>query len=173
MAIGWPITPLHAGHVGLLCTAGLLNGVFGQGGERHIARWRSVKHVTEFQEEEGDGSIRFQLPLSGTILVLIRLNSVQRARVVSPGQLCNNLLHKLLVPPRLREAPHVLEVANAKALRNQGIPFPDPGKPINDFGSPTLCLLGGENIPANRPIEHDQFSIDGEAGTKLRGATRS
>ena len=26
-----PITPLHGGHVGLLCTAGLLNGVFGQG----------------------------------------------------------------------------------------------------------------------------------------------
>jgi Uncharacterised methyltransferase family (DUF6094) len=29
MASGRPITPLHAGHVGLLCTAGLLNGVFG------------------------------------------------------------------------------------------------------------------------------------------------
>src|SRR6201987_5192527 len=29
MAGGRPITPLHAGHVGLLCTAGLLNGVFG------------------------------------------------------------------------------------------------------------------------------------------------
>ena len=55
--------------------------------------------------------------------------------MVSAGQLCNNLLHKLLVPARLREGPHVLEVANAKALRNQGIPFPDPGKPINDFGS--------------------------------------
>jgi hypothetical protein len=40
---GRPITPLHAGHVGLLCTAGLLNGVFGQGSERHIARWRTVK----------------------------------------------------------------------------------------------------------------------------------
>jgi hypothetical protein len=38
---GRPITPLHAGHVGLLCTAGLLNGVFGQGSERHIARWRT------------------------------------------------------------------------------------------------------------------------------------
>jgi Uncharacterised methyltransferase family (DUF6094) len=37
MAIGRPITPLHGGHVGLLCTAGLLNGVFGQGEERHIA----------------------------------------------------------------------------------------------------------------------------------------
>jgi Uncharacterised methyltransferase family (DUF6094) len=57
MAIGRPITPLHGGHVGLLCTAGLLNGVFGQGEERHIARWRSVKHVTEFHEEEGDTKI--------------------------------------------------------------------------------------------------------------------
>lgn len=57
MAIGRPITPLHGGHVGLLCTAGLLNGVFGNGEDRHIARWRSVKHVTEFQEEEGDTKI--------------------------------------------------------------------------------------------------------------------
>ena len=51
MAGGRPITPLHAGHVGLLCTAGLLNGVFGQGDERHIARWRSVKSVTVFEVE--------------------------------------------------------------------------------------------------------------------------
>jgi hypothetical protein len=57
MAIGQPITPLHGGHVGLLCTAGLLNGVFGHGEERHIARWRSVKHVTEFHEEEDDTKI--------------------------------------------------------------------------------------------------------------------
>jgi len=57
MAIGRPITPLHGGHVGLLCTAGLLNGVFGQGQERHIARWRSVKYVTEFEEEDGDTKI--------------------------------------------------------------------------------------------------------------------
>jgi hypothetical protein len=57
IASGRPITPLHRGHVGLLCTAGLLNGVFGQGEERHIARWRSVKHATEFHEEEGDTKI--------------------------------------------------------------------------------------------------------------------
>jgi len=37
-ATGRPITPLHGGHVGLLCTAGLLNGVFGKGEDRHIAR---------------------------------------------------------------------------------------------------------------------------------------
>ena len=40
---GRPLTPLHGGHVGLLCTAGLLNGVFGEGDQLHIAHWRSVK----------------------------------------------------------------------------------------------------------------------------------
>src|SRR6202045_1003664 len=34
---GRPLTPLHGGHVGLLCTAGMLNGVFGEGEARHIA----------------------------------------------------------------------------------------------------------------------------------------
>ena len=57
IATGRPITPLHGGHVGLLCTAGLLNGVFGRGDERHIARWRSVKHVTTFVEEDGEAEI--------------------------------------------------------------------------------------------------------------------
>jgi hypothetical protein len=57
VATGRPITPLHGGHVGLLCTAGLLNGVFGDGNDRHIARWRSVKHVTTFVEEEEDAQI--------------------------------------------------------------------------------------------------------------------
>jgi hypothetical protein len=31
---------------------GLLNGVFGNGQDRHIARWRSVKHVTTFEVKE-------------------------------------------------------------------------------------------------------------------------
>jgi Uncharacterised methyltransferase family (DUF6094) len=57
VATGRPITPLHGGHVGLLCTAGLLNGVFGDGENRHIARWRSVKSVTTFVEEDGDAEI--------------------------------------------------------------------------------------------------------------------
>lgn len=52
IAGGRPITPLHAGHAGLLATAGMLNGVFGGGKDRHIARWRSVKSVTEFKVEE-------------------------------------------------------------------------------------------------------------------------
>ena len=53
---GRPLTPLHGGHVGLLCTAGLLNGVFGDDDRRHIAFWRSVKFVDHWDEEEGDGT---------------------------------------------------------------------------------------------------------------------
>lgn len=49
---GRPLTPLHGGHVGLLCTAGMLNGVFGDGETRHIAHWQSVKLVDKTEEEE-------------------------------------------------------------------------------------------------------------------------
>lgn len=54
-AVGRPLTPLHGGHVGLLCTAGMLNGIFGEGDARHIANWQSVKLVDRMEEEE-DGS---------------------------------------------------------------------------------------------------------------------
>ena len=53
---GRPLTPLHGGHVGLLCTAGMLNGIFGEGEARHIAHWQSVKLVDKSEEEE-DGVI--------------------------------------------------------------------------------------------------------------------
>lgn len=49
---GRPLTPLHGGHVGLLCTAGMLNGIFGEGETRHIAHWQSVKRVDKSEEEE-------------------------------------------------------------------------------------------------------------------------
>jgi hypothetical protein len=54
---GRPLTPLHGGHVGLLCTAGMLNGVFGDGEERHIAHWRSVKFTDHWEDQEPDGTI--------------------------------------------------------------------------------------------------------------------
>ncbi len=53
---GRPLTPLHGGHVGLLCTAGMLNGVFGEGQDRHIAHWRSVKFTDHWEEREEDGT---------------------------------------------------------------------------------------------------------------------
>lgn len=53
---GRPLTPLHGGHVGLLCTAGMLNGVFGDGEDRHIAHWRSVKFTDHWEEQQEDGT---------------------------------------------------------------------------------------------------------------------
>ena len=46
---------------GLLACSGMLNGFFGEGETRHIAHWRSVKYVDEFNEEgeaEGETIIR-------------------------------------------------------------------------------------------------------------------
>jgi tRNA1(Val) A37 N6-methylase TrmN6 len=56
---GRPLTPLHKGHVGLLCTSGLLNGVFGAGSERHVAYWESVKVVDRIEEagEDADTTV--------------------------------------------------------------------------------------------------------------------
>jgi hypothetical protein len=34
----------------------MLNGLFGQGDDRHIAHWRSVKFTDHWQEEEEDGT---------------------------------------------------------------------------------------------------------------------
>jgi hypothetical protein len=55
-ATGRPLTPLHAGHVGLLACSGLLNGIFGDSQSRHIAFWQAVKVIDKTEEEE-DGVI--------------------------------------------------------------------------------------------------------------------
>ena len=53
---GRPLTPLHAGQVGLVACSGLINGIFGKGEERHIAAWKSKKVTTKLTEEEADGT---------------------------------------------------------------------------------------------------------------------
>jgi len=53
---GRPLTPLHKGHVGLLCISGLLNGLFGKGEERHVAYWDAVKVSDRTEEEDDDGA---------------------------------------------------------------------------------------------------------------------
>jgi predicted RNA methylase len=53
---GRPLISLHQGHVGLLCTSGLLNGLFGGGANRHLAYWDAVKLSDRVEEEEDDGS---------------------------------------------------------------------------------------------------------------------
>jgi hypothetical protein len=37
---------------GLLTTAGLLNGIFGEGPDIHVARWESIKVTDRFEEAD-------------------------------------------------------------------------------------------------------------------------
>ena len=53
---GRPLTSLHQGHVALLCTSGMMNGCFGEGRDRHVAYWESVK-IVDRREEEEDGAL--------------------------------------------------------------------------------------------------------------------
>jgi predicted RNA methylase len=53
---GRPLISLHQGHVGLLCTSGLLNGSFGTGDERHLAYWDAVKVSDRSEEEDDEGA---------------------------------------------------------------------------------------------------------------------
>jgi len=49
-----PPTRLHVGHLGLLLAAGRLNGVVGEGKNRHLVAGRPVKHIVETTEVESD-----------------------------------------------------------------------------------------------------------------------
>jgi hypothetical protein len=52
-----PLTPLHKGHIGLLSTAGLLNGRFGSGDRLHVAAWKTKKRVIRTEESEDEKTI--------------------------------------------------------------------------------------------------------------------
>ncbi len=54
---GRPLTPLHAGHVGLLACSGLLNGIFGSEDQRHVSFWQAVKLVEKTEEEDEQGVV--------------------------------------------------------------------------------------------------------------------
>ena len=52
-----PLTPMHKGHIGLLSTAGLLNGRFGSGDRLHVAAWKTKKRVIRTEDSEDEKTI--------------------------------------------------------------------------------------------------------------------
>ena len=52
---GRPLTPLHAGHVAILAVSGCLDGLFGQGEDRHLACWSTDKVTDKFEETDDQG----------------------------------------------------------------------------------------------------------------------
>ena len=77
-ATGRPLTPLHAGHVGLLACSGLLNGIFGSGDQRHIACWQAVKVVDKSEEEDEQGviTVREKERFSNELMVVFSTGQV-------------------------------------------------------------------------------------------------
>ncbi len=77
-ANGRPLTPLHAGHVGLLACSGLLNGIFGSEGQRHISFWQAVKIVdnTEEEDEQGVVTVREKERFSNELTVVYSTGQV-------------------------------------------------------------------------------------------------
>jgi 16S rRNA G966 N2-methylase RsmD len=77
-ATGRPLTPLHAGHVGLLACSGLLNGIFGSGDQRHIAFWQAIKVVdkTEDEDEQGVITVREKESFSNELTVVFSTGQV-------------------------------------------------------------------------------------------------
>ena len=77
-ATGRPLTPLHAGHVGLLACSGLLNGIFGSGDQRHISFWQAVKIVdkTEEEDEQGVVTVREKESFSNELTVVYSTGQV-------------------------------------------------------------------------------------------------
>lgn len=45
-----PPLPLHSGHLGLLLASGCLDGLVGEGDERHIVRGKVAKVIQTYQE---------------------------------------------------------------------------------------------------------------------------
>lgn len=53
-SIGRPPLPLHAGHLGLLLASGHLDGVVGDGEDRHVVRGKVEKKTHTYQEHQGE-----------------------------------------------------------------------------------------------------------------------
>ena len=49
-----PPLPLHSGHLGLLLAAGKLDGVVGEGADRHVVKGKVTKVVSRVEEYKGD-----------------------------------------------------------------------------------------------------------------------
>ena len=52
--IGRPPLPLHTGYLGLLLANGYLDGVLGEGQDRHIVRGKVEKITNRYDEYQGD-----------------------------------------------------------------------------------------------------------------------
>jgi hypothetical protein len=72
--IGRPPLPLHKGHLGLLLASGYLDGVVGEGEDRHIVRGKVEKVISKYEEYEGDTLIERDVESYRVSIKLLKKN---------------------------------------------------------------------------------------------------
>ena len=72
---------------------------------------------------------------------------------MTPGQLCNNLLHKFLVRVRLSKRSHILQVPGPKTSHFRECFGQIVRQAINDLRAPSLILLPSQYVATDTPVE--------------------
>ena len=87
---------------------------------------------------------------------------------MAPGQLSNSLLDDYGIGPGFGEGAHVEQVGAGKAFHLGKGGAEVAGKALDDFGSPALLGLPGEDVFSKLLVERDELTIDRERGPLLR-----
>ncbi len=92
------------------------------------------------------------------------LDVFKNADVMTPRDLCNNLLHKLLVGIGFGEGAHVFEVTGRESGDFREL-VPEIGcKALDDLCSPAVQSLTSQNFTSNAPVEKSELSVYGKGG---------
>ena len=87
--------------------------------------------------------------------------------VVAPEQSSNSLLDDCGIGPGFGEGTHVEQVGAGEALHFRKGDAKVAGKALDDFGSPALLGLAGEDVFPKLPVEGDELAVDRERGALL------
>jgi hypothetical protein len=80
--------------------------------------------------------------------------------VVPPRDLSNRLLDNFLLSPCLGECPHVHEVSPGETAQVRENDAQVMSQPLYDLAAPPQLSLAVEDIPADLPVELEQFGVD-------------
>ncbi len=84
------------------------------------------------------------------------------------GQLCNKLLHDLLVGERLSKGTHIFEVSWRKSRHLREVAPKIYGEPIDDAATPPLGVLACQDLAADAPVEQNEFSVNSNSCLEAR-----
>jgi hypothetical protein len=165
------------GHVGTeteeLQVVGILGdlldqfGLAGRQGPGEV-RWSGAKPTVEFAHDLVEQDIAAPAVFDGLLGVplpqVVVVEPVEQDRDVTPGKLCNRLLHNL--GPRLGECSHVHQVPAREPLHVRELGAQVGGESLDDPGPPPFGLLAAQNEPPELPVEMYNFAVDRQVGPK-------